>query len=326
MSNEGRALTALWWDCLVCGYRNAESESRCHKCGRRLQTIQAQAELNPSPPTGNPGLFLPPGEMPEFASSSTAHTKRTSEEDPSRKASPNVPGQAKARPSHGENLRKHLNGRVQDYRYRRLNPILPLQFEEENVAEPKIIPIGINSGRQVRRVPRPATRRRPRRPRPLPPGQSALNFPAPPPQPKSFALPAVAPFRLRMLGHVVDFALSLAALLVFLVTLKLTVGPLVSDQFLWISGGCAYLFFMLLYGALFFGLAGATPGMLWMGLRWVSFDGIPAPRQQLIWRLLGVFVSAGSFFLGFLWAAVDEERLSWHDRISKTFLTTANRP
>ena len=326
MTNEYRALTAPWWNCPICGYRNAESEYRCHKCGRRLQTIQTQAELNPSLPAGNPGLFPPPGDMPELASSSTARTKRTSAENSSREAFPNAPRQATTRPPFRANLREHLSDRVQDYRYRQLNPALPLQFEEENVAEPKVIPIGINSVRQARVARRPATGRRPRRPRPLPAGQSALNFPAPPPQRESFAVPAVAPFRLRMLGHGIDFAFSLAALLVFLVTLKLTAGPLVSDQFLWISGGCAYLFLILLYGALFFGLAGATPGMHWMGLRWVSFDGIPAPRRQLFWRLLGAFVSAGSFFLGFLWAAVDEERLSWHDRISKTFLTTANRP
>ncbi len=321
MANEDRALTAPWWNCPACGYRNAESEYRCHKCGRRLQAIQAQAELNSSLPAGNPGLFPPPGDMPEWTPSSTARTKRANARNPSWDACPKTTGQAAARPPHRENLRDHLSVRVQDYRHRRLNPTLPLQFEEENVPESKVIPIGIHTGRQARR---PAAGRRPRRPRPLPEGQSALNFPTPPPQRESFAVPAVAPFRLRMLGHGIDFAFSLAALLVFLVTLKLTAGPLVSGQFLWISGGCVYLFLTLLYGALFFGLAGATPGMHWMGLRLVNFDGIPAPRRQLFWRLLGAFVSAGSFFLGFLWAAVDEEHLAWHDRISKTFLTTDN--
>ena len=92
MTNEYRALTAPWWNCPICGYRNAESEYRCHKCGRRLQTIQTQAELNPSLPAGNPGLFPPPGDMPELASSSTARTKRTSAENSSREAFPNAPG------------------------------------------------------------------------------------------------------------------------------------------------------------------------------------------------------------------------------------------
>ena len=81
----------------------------------------------------------------------------------------------------------------------------------------------------------------------------------------------------------------------------------------------------LLYGVVFLYLAGATPAMRCLGLRLVNFDGAPASRPERLWRLCGAVVSAGSFLLGFAWAAVDEERFSWHDRISKTFLTTVNR-
>jgi uncharacterized RDD family membrane protein YckC len=58
-----------------------------------------------------------------------------------------------------------------------------------------------------------------------------------------------------------------------------------------------------------------------LGLRLVNFDGQPASRPERLWRLLGSIVSAGSFLLGFLWAAMDDERFSWHDRMSRTFLT-----
>jgi uncharacterized RDD family membrane protein YckC len=35
-------------------------------------------------------------------------------------------------------------------------------------------------------------------------------------------------------------------------------------------------------------------------------------------------LSAGTFFLGFLWAQWDEDELTWHDRISRTYLSSAD--
>jgi len=32
-------------------------------------------------------------------------------------------------------------------------------------------------------------------------------------------------------------------------------------------------------------------------------------------------ISAGTFFLGFFWALWDEDGMTWHDRISRTYLT-----
>ena len=136
---------------------------------------------------------------------------------------------------------------------------------------------------------------------------------------------AVAPLRLRVLGYCLDLAWILAALLVFLVPFKFLVGQVVYNRFFLAAGlgiGCAVAFF---YGVVFLYLAGATPAMRRLGLRLVNFDGAPASRPERLWRLLGAVVSAGSFLLGFAWAAVDDERFSWHDRISKTFLTTVDR-
>ena len=102
-------------------------------------------------------------------------------------------------------------------------------------------------------------------------------------------------------------------------------GPVSGDRFLLASALVAYFWILLLYGVIFQWLAGATPAMKWLDLRLVDFDGRTPGRTQRLWRLLGVIVSAGSFLLGFLWAAVDEETLSWHDRISKTFLVKTDR-
>jgi uncharacterized RDD family membrane protein YckC len=84
-------------------------------------------------------------------------------------------------------------------------------------------------------------------------------------------------------------------------------------------GGTLALFYAQ-YFALFTVFGGATPGMMLGRLRVVSFDGgVPTPRQ-MAWRSFGYLISAGSCFLGFLWAFWDDEHLCWHDRISHTYL------
>ena len=79
----------------------------------------------------------------------------------------------------------------------------------------------------------------------------------------------------------------------------------------------------LQYFALFTVFGGTTPGMMLRGLHVVSFSGdSPTPRQML-WRSVGYMLSAGTFFMGFLWALWDEDALTWHDRLSRTYLCPA---
>jgi uncharacterized RDD family membrane protein YckC len=78
------------------------------------------------------------------------------------------------------------------------------------------------------------------------------------------------------------------------------------------------------YFALFTVFGGTTLGMMLRGLRVVDFSGEePSPRQFLL-RAAGYMLSAGTFFLGFLWSQWDEDELTWHDRISRTYLSSAN--
>jgi uncharacterized RDD family membrane protein YckC len=79
----------------------------------------------------------------------------------------------------------------------------------------------------------------------------------------------------------------------------------------------------LQYFALFTVFGGTTPGMMLRGLHVVSFSGeTPTPRQML-WRSVGYMLSAGTLFMGFLWALWDEDALTWHDRLSRTYLCPA---
>jgi uncharacterized RDD family membrane protein YckC len=77
----------------------------------------------------------------------------------------------------------------------------------------------------------------------------------------------------------------------------------------------------LQYFALFTIFGGTTPGMMMRGLQVVSFSGEPPTPRQMLLRSAGYVLSAGTFFLGFLWTMWDEDELTWHDRLSRTHLS-----
>lgn len=83
-------------------------------------------------------------------------------------------------------------------------------------------------------------------------------------------------------------------------------------------------FFLLYvqYFTLFTTFAGATPGMQLRNLYIVRLDGTLPDTRQLLWRSFGYVLSAGTVMLGFLWSLWDEDRFTWHDRMSQTFLTS----
>jgi uncharacterized RDD family membrane protein YckC len=78
----------------------------------------------------------------------------------------------------------------------------------------------------------------------------------------------------------------------------------------------------LQYFALFTVFGGTTPGMMFRGLQVSSFSGEPPSPRQMLLRSLGYMISGATLFMGFLWAWWDEDALTWHDRISHTYLTS----
>jgi uncharacterized RDD family membrane protein YckC len=79
-----------------------------------------------------------------------------------------------------------------------------------------------------------------------------------------------------------------------------------------------------LYFFVFTTLAGSTPGMQLRGLTVVRMDGTLPDTRQLLWRSFGYLFSAAALTLGFFWALWDEDRFTWHDRISQTYVTSAS--
>ncbi len=85
----------------------------------------------------------------------------------------------------------------------------------------------------------------------------------------------------------------------------------------------AAYFFYCFYVSLFTVLAGSTPGMQLRGLAVVRLDGSLPDTRQLLWRSFGYILSGATLMLGFVWALWDEDRFTWQDRISQTYVTAA---
>ena len=76
----------------------------------------------------------------------------------------------------------------------------------------------------------------------------------------------------------------------------------------------------LLYNALFLSLGVSTLGMRYAGIALSTFDDEVPTRMQLRRRLGAMVLSLAPVGLGLVWSVFDEDHLSWHDRISQTYL------
>ena len=79
---------------------------------------------------------------------------------------------------------------------------------------------------------------------------------------------------------------------------------------------------VLLYQALFFSFSESTPGMRCTRIALCTFDDENPTRRVMRRRILAVLLSACPLGLGLLWAAFDEDRLAWHDRLTRTYQRT----
>jgi uncharacterized RDD family membrane protein YckC len=163
-------------------------------------------------------------------------------------------------------------------------------------------------------------------PPPAPLADITLSSPPPPePEPATpdFEVPLqTAPLGLRAAAAGLDLACVAAAALLFaIVAARLGVGlpesKLAAALAAFVAGllWCGYQYLFLVY-------AGITPGKQALGLILATFEGEPLSRAQRRQRVLASMLSALSAGLGFLWAVVDEDALCWHDRITRTCVTT----
>jgi uncharacterized RDD family membrane protein YckC len=86
-----------------------------------------------------------------------------------------------------------------------------------------------------------------------------------------------------------------------------------------IAGAATGAVLLLLYHALFFHFAEATPGMRCARIALCTFDDENPTRRAIRRRAAATLISACPLGLGFLWIALDEDRLAWHDRITRMY-------
>ena len=135
------------------------------------------------------------------------------------------------------------------------------------------------------------------------------------------ALTLVAPLEDRRLAGFMDAALLFFAYGGFLALFAVLGGRFTVSKFGAIVTAATLALFYAQYFVLFTFFGGRTPGMMFCRLRVLSYDGTEPSPRQLLWRSFGYLLSAATVMLGFVWALWDEDNLSWHDRISQTYLT-----
>jgi uncharacterized RDD family membrane protein YckC len=133
----------------------------------------------------------------------------------------------------------------------------------------------------------------------------------------------VADIRERLRAGLLDGVLVLFSFAVFLFLFRWLGGELSFGK----PEAVIYALALFLVYAQYFGLftvfGGTTPGMYFRGLSVVGFDGCQPMPKQLLWRSFGNLLSGGTMMLGFLWCLWDEDFLTWHDRVSQTYVTRA---
>jgi uncharacterized RDD family membrane protein YckC len=136
-------------------------------------------------------------------------------------------------------------------------------------------------------------------------------------------LHAVASIDDRRLAALIDFCCLLFAYGGFLMLFGSLGGQFTLSKLSAAVYASTFAIVYLQYFALFTVFGGTTPGMMVRGLQVVSFSGEPPTPRQMLLRSAGYMLSAGTFFLGFLWTMWDEDELTWHDRLSRTHLSVA---
>ncbi len=273
-------------ECRYCRTVNSEDEHRCCKCGRRLQLYTATPSVHTYPPV---------------TTATAPALERHREPDPRAHAVPTP------RPS-------TLPGSRAAYQRTLFNEVPRVMPPPQHPAAPTL--------------PRPA---RPQRPtaRRISENQQALNFAGQSAQGLldsqveaviSCEARAASPAH-RFLAAVLDGSLVLTAMGLFVGSFAIGGGAVTVDKTTALALSAVAGLIWFFYHLLFCLAGGDTPGMRWAQLRLVNFDGQMPEREQRVERLLANCLSVAAAFLGVIWALVDEESLTWHDHISKTFPT-----
>jgi RDD family len=138
--------------------------------------------------------------------------------------------------------------------------------------------------------------------------------------------PQTAPLSLRLMAAIVDAVAVSASLMIFVAIFALTAnhfgkpGSLHMDlkvAAIGIVGALAV--FGLVYQLLFFTFSDSTLGMRYARIGLCTFSDDNPTRAAMRRRIFAHLLSAGPLGIGYLWAMLDDDRLGWHDRITRMY-------
>lgn len=334
--------------CAYCGARNESPEDRCGHCGRRLEEppkdLWSRAGLSRDSPEVLPPLRgKPSAQMPQpipewkkqLHQKLDAYRERQKEQNPAPDPAQSSSG-ATANPSPERPLR------LLPFQTPALEPAASLPSKRGGsvaVAEPADWEAVASTGAGLRGTPKPLAPSKLPQLRRKGAGDGAK---AAPPRagradyslaydddegkvagPSTAAIEIhVAPIATRAAAGLLDLALVVVALGVFS-------GALMTMTDLTLSGpegqrtlALSFFGILVFYWIFYLRYIGETAGMMWAGLHLVTFDARTPDEGQRWARALGMVLSCAALGLGFAWSLGDEEKLTWHDRISKTYVST----
>jgi len=135
----------------------------------------------------------------------------------------------------------------------------------------------------------------------------------------------VAPVSLRLMSGMVDLCIVVAGFMVFAGVAVTTAARLIPGGIQMAAPAAAIstvgsiVLLGLLYQLLFFTFSDATPGMRYARIGLCTMSDENPSRAAMRRRIFALVLASASLGLGVLWALLDDERLGWHDRISRMY-------
>lgn len=123
----------------------------------------------------------------------------------------------------------------------------------------------------------------------------------------------------RLMAGLVDLCLVGVGFLMFVAAFVTCTPHLPAGKVTVLAAAGVLLTLFVLYQYLFLSFAQGTPGMRYAQIALCTFDDENPARESMRARVGAILLSALPLGLGFLWSIFDEDRLGWHDRITRTY-------
>jgi uncharacterized RDD family membrane protein YckC len=127
----------------------------------------------------------------------------------------------------------------------------------------------------------------------------------------------------RLVAYIVDIIIVglFTALLAIIGVAAVVVVPVLA-----VLPFIAVFLVSLLYFPYYWQRSGQTPGMRMMNVKVVrDADGGPLSWGSALLRLIGYWISAAVFYIGYIWIFIDKRKRGWHDLIAGTVVIEAPR-